>query len=374
MAYSVYDSAHAYLNKIKSALAINAKTNILFDEDNFRYELRGGATYVRSADAGGAGTYSKTKGFTQPYGSGNGITWEPYSPQNDRAKVIRVDKADELASYTSGMDSSIGAMANNYGRNYFAPEYDAVNIATLFSKVPAGNVKTTGTAGFKTGVDDIIETLNNLEVSLFDAGTDGPAAFFLESSVYAALKAALVKTPGALAFVNAVRELRVETGFEELIGMEAPLTVQTNVIKWNQHYIVPMPSNRMNSLITLLDGQSTGQEAGGYTVGTTGNRKIRILAVPLEAGFTSVRYEVNNLLLPGDMRGFNISSSEVEKGMQALREGNNNSGMFSNLTIQNVAFNPNFDAFEFQSRIIYGADIFKARKQTCFAIADAAQE
>lgn len=374
MAYTVYDAANAYLNKIKSALAVNAKTLILYNEDHFRYELRGGATFVRSADAGGAGTYSKTKGFTQPYGSGNGITWEPYSPQNDRAKVIRVDKADELASYLAGMDSSIGAMAHNYGKNYFAPEFDAANIATLVSKVPSNNIIKSGTDGYKLDKGNIVQTIINIDMNMFNAGSDGDGVLFLSSTDFATLQVALLETPGALAFTKVERDVRVETGFEELIGMESPLTVQTQILKWNRLYIVPMPENRMNSLITLLDGQSTGQEAGGYTVGTTGNRKIRILAVPLEAAFTSVRYEVNNLLLPGDMRGFNISESEVTKGMQALREGNNGSGMFSNLTIQNVAFNPNYDAFEFQSRIIYGADIFNSRKQTCFAVADAAQE
>lgn len=370
MAYSVYDSANAYLNKIKSALAISAKTSILHNEDNFRYELRGGKTLVRSADAGGAGTYNKAKGFTQPYGGGTGITWEEYEPQNDRAKVIRVDKADELASYLAGMDSSIGAMAHNYGRTYFAPEFDAVNIATIFSKLPEDNVITTGTDGYKIGIDNICQTLINIDAAMYNAGSDGPAAIFIESSVFATLQAALLKTPGALAFTDVLRKVRIETGFESLIGMEAPLTVQTKVLKWNEHYVVPMPSNRMNSLITLLDGQSEGQEAGGYVVGGEGNRVIRILAVPLEAGFTSVRYEVNNLLLPGDMRGFNISDSEVTRAMTKLREGVDGSGMFSNMTIQNVAFNPYYDAFEFQSRIFYGADLFKSRKNVCFAVAD----
>lgn len=374
MAYSVYDSANAYLNKIKSALAISAKTSILHNEDNFRYELRGGKTLVRSADAGGAGTYNKSKGFTQPYGGGTGITWEEYEPQNDRAKVIRVDKADELASYHAGMDSSIGAMAHSYGRNYFAPEFDAVNIATLFNKIPEDNVITTGTDGFEIDIDNICQTLINIDAAMYNAGSDGPAAIFIESSVFAILQAALLKTPGALAFTNALRKVRIETGFESLIGMEAPLTVQTKVLKWNEHYIIPMPSNRMNSLITLLDGQSEGQEAGGYEVGGEGNRVIRILAVPLEAGFTSVRYEVNNLLLPGDMRGFNISDSEVTRAMAKLREGVDGSGMFSNMTIQNVAFNPYYDAFEFQSRIIYGADLFNSRKNVCFAVADETTE
>ena len=374
MAYSVYDSANAYLNKIKSALAINAKTLILFNEDNFRYELRGGATMVRSADAGGAGTYNKNSGFTQNYGGGNGLTWESYVPPNDRAKLIRVDKADELASYLSGMDSSIGAMASNYGSNYFAPEYDAVNIATLLSKVPNTNVLTTGATGYKTDVAGICQTLINIDMSMFNAGSDGPAVFFVESSVYATLQAAMLQQPGALAFVSAVREVRVETGFEDILGMDAPLTVSTKVIKWNQHYICPMPTNRMNSVITMLDGQTAGQTAGGYTIGGvgSGNRVVRILAVPLEAAFTSVRYEVTNLLIPGDMRGFSISESEVTKSMQALRSGNGDSGMFSNMSIQNVAFNPNFDAFDFQSRIIYGADVFKTRRATCYAVADAA--
>jgi hypothetical protein len=374
MAYSVYDSANAYLNKIKSALAINAKTLLLFNEDNFRYELRGGATMVRSADAGGAGTYNKNAGFAQNYGGGNGLTWESYTPQNDRAKLIRVDKADELASYLSGMDSSIGAMASNYGSNYFAPEYDAVNIATLFSKIPAANVFAPTAAGYKLDIDNICQTLINLDMAMFNAGSDGPAVIFMSTTDYATLQAAMLKTPGALAFVNAIREVRVETGFEDILGMDAPLTVSTKVIKWNQHYICPMPTNRMNSVITMLDGQSAGQEAGGYTIGGagSGNRVVRILAVPLESAFTSVRYEVTNLLIPGDMRGFSISESEVTKGMQALRSGNGNSGMFSNMTVQNVAFNPNFDAFDFQSRIIYGADVFKSRKQTCFAIADTA--
>ena len=70
MAYSVYDSANAYLNKIKSALAISAKTSILHNEDNFRYELRGGKTLVRSADAGGAGTYNKPEVYTAGGGTG----------------------------------------------------------------------------------------------------------------------------------------------------------------------------------------------------------------------------------------------------------------------------------------------------------------
>ena len=69
------------------------------------------------------------------------------------------------------------------------------------------------------------------------------------------------------------------------------------------------------------------------------------------------------------MRGFNISDSEVTRAMAKLREGVDGSGMFSNMTIQ-TCFNPYYDAFEFQSRIIYGADLFNSRKNVCFAVAD----
>lgn len=372
MPFTVYDAANAYTKEIKSGLAINAKTLILHNEDHFRYALRGGATYVRSADAGGAGTYNKAKGFTQKYGTGTGITWEPYEPQHDRAKVIPVDKADELASYKEGMPSSIAAMAENFSVNYLAPEFDAANIATLFNKIPEANIITTGTAGFELDSDNICRTLIRLKAKMYNAGSSGPAAIFIEADeTEPTLQEGMLIKPGALAFVDRLREVRVETGFEEIIGMEAPLTVTTEIVKWGKDYIVPVPKDRMNSVIAMLDGED---DAGHYEIGGvgSGNRVIRMLAIPLAAAFTSIRYVVNNLLLPGDMRGFDISESEVTKSMRVLRDGVDANGMFSNLTINNVAFNPYYDRFEFHSRIIYGADIFKSRRKVCFAIADEA--
>lgn len=370
MGYTIYDAANAYLNKIKSALAVNAKTTLLHNEDNFMYEKRGGATLVRSADAGYGGIYNKDNGFKSDYGTGDGLTWESYLPQHDIAKVIRVDKKDELASYLAGMDSSIGAMVANYAKNYLADQFDATNIASLYAKIPAANVIETGKDGGIITATGVLDTLNALESAMFSAGSTEVAVFFVERSVYDALKSAVLATAGAVAFISRVRDVRVETGFEELLGMEAPATITTEVIKWNQHYIAPMPAKRMFSDIKVLDGQSADEKAGGYAT-TAASRQIRILAIPLESGFVSVRYEVNNLLLPGDMSGFSLSASDVTKSIDKLREGNSN-GMFSNLTIQNVMPNTYFDAFEFHNRTIYGADLFKSRAKTAFAVADKA--
>lgn len=358
MAMTTYEAVIAYAKQILMVSSLACKTSIFNDPSNKIYTVKGKTVKIREVDAGNAGTYDPDLGWLTDYGDAAGVNWRDYVCDFDRAKRPQVDAIDEMASFQTGMESSIAALNRDFMDNRLPKEIDATTIAKWYSRIPAANRHINSETGYKVGKADILETLVNIEADVLNAGYDGITAVFMSSLVYAALKVAIT-TNGGLASGTMLKETNAKRAVE--LDSDTLLELNNNVILYGKLMLIVMPSDRMYTKVTVLDGKSEGQTAGGYVPNYDDNAfaNIDLLVLPLNAAFVNIKYLVENFLIPANMPDLDYTQIE-------LRELNQK--MFGNVAIDNVGINQKAHAFEYDTRIIYGADVFEIKRPTCFSV------
>lgn len=345
---TVIEAAKAYSSQVVREPLINSIFSLLVNPDVFKYEKFGKETMVREVKGGTASNYDKNAGFTAN-GTGGSAEWKPFVAPYDREMTFAVDAMDEYNAVREGFELSGAAIAKQNMRN-MAGEIDATTAAAIFANIPAENVYTS--ADLKLDKDNIFQTLTDLEAKVFNKGYAGDSYVFVRSTDYSAITAALLAN-NALANQEVLK-------FSPIKGLE----LETRVVKYNNLIIVRVPDTRMFTAVTLLDGKSEGQEAGGY-VKAEGASYIDMLVVPAPAAALSVRHFVANLLVPMAYTE-GLTAGVVETELGGVNNLTDNTVAFSNIGINQKA-----DAFEYQTRMIYGAMTFESWKNTLFAVTTA---
>ena len=200
--------------------------------------------YKTSMD--GLGDYSRNGGFTD--GDVNG-TWETLTLTKDRGRSFQVDAMDD--EETIGM--AFGTLAGEFIRTKVVPEVDAYRFAKMasatgISKATAANV-TIGTTDVPGLIDEGERQMNEDEVPY-----EGRILFISESA-YAGLKAKVIRTT-----------MNGENGIDK------------DILTYSGMRVIRVPQSRFYTAITMKDGKTSGQEAGGY-VGTSGAFPINFMIV-----------------------------------------------------------------------------------------------
>lgn len=214
-----------------------ANENIRFDGTN---EVK---LYVTDMD--GLGDYSRQNGFVTGNVTGG---WESYKLERDRSRSFDIDVMDN--DETLGM--AFGTTVAEFIKTKVVPEIDAYRIAKYASTVGVSGTSADITVG-TTNVPDLIDlaesTLNDDEVPM-----EGRVLLIGETA-YRGLKSKIT------------RYLANENG------------VQRNIEVYDDMPVVRFPKARFNTAITLLDGKSAGQEAGGYVVPASTSYPINFMIV-----------------------------------------------------------------------------------------------
>jgi len=183
----------------------------------------------------GLGDYSRNQGFTK--GDVTGV-WESMTLSKDRGRSFSVDSMDD--EETIGL--AFGTLAGEFIRTRVVPEIDAYTFAKIagatgIDAATAADI-TIGTTDVAALVDEAERSMNENEVP-----QEGRILFISENA-YAGLRAKIVRT-----VLNDERGINRE--------------VQT----YDGMQIIRVPQNRFYTAITMYDGKTSGQEAGGY-IGT----------------------------------------------------------------------------------------------------------
>lgn len=200
--------------------------------------------YKTSMD--GLGDYSRNGGFTD--GDVNG-TWETMTLTKDRGRSFQVDAMDD--EETIGM--AFGTLAGEFIRTKVVPEVDAYRFAKMasatgISKATAADV-TIGTTDVPGLIDEGERQMNEDEVPYENR------ILFISESAYAGLKAKVVRTT-----------MNGENGIDK------------DILTYSTMRVIRVPQSRFYTAITMRDGKTSGQEAGGY-VGTSGAYPINFMIV-----------------------------------------------------------------------------------------------
>lgn len=234
--------AQKFLPMLDEVYQANSKTSLL-DATQVEF-VNGNTVKVYKTSMDGLGDYSRNGGFTD--GDVNGA-WETMTLTQDRGRSFNVDSMDDEESI--GM--AFGTLAGEFIRTKVVPEVDAYRFAKLagttgISTATPADVSV-GTSAIPDWIDEANRQMNEDEVP-----QEGRIMFISETA-YAGLK-------------NKVnREIR-----------NGEATIDKGIITYDNLRIVRVPQARFYTAITLADGKTSGQTAGGFTQ-ADGSYKINFL-------------------------------------------------------------------------------------------------
>lgn len=235
--------AQKYLPILDEVYKWSAKTSIL-DAQDVRF-VNANTVQLFKMSMDGLGSYNRSTGFVTGDVEGK---WESMALTQDRGRAFIIDSMDN--EETIGM--SFGKLAGEFIRTKVAPEIDAYTFATL-----AGTPNILGTNGDVTvGTTDIATLIENATESMdAEEVPDTGRIIFMSEKCYNAMKQKID------------RKLSTESG------------VSTDVETFNGMRIVRVPQARFNTKITLYNGTTEGQEAGGFAVPSSTSYKINFMIV-----------------------------------------------------------------------------------------------
>lgn len=188
--------------------------------------------YKTSMD--GLGDYDRNNGYVK--GSVNG-SWEDIVLDYSRGRQLMVDAMDEEET----LDMAFGTLAGEFVRLHEVPEVDAHTFAKIAGTTGIG----AATPADITSVTDILKAIDDAQAAMDDAEAPMEGRIlFVSTKAYYAIKEKLTRY---------------------LLNDQE--NVQRNVQMLDSTVVIPVPSGRFNTAITLNDGVTSGQEAGGFTVG-----------------------------------------------------------------------------------------------------------
>lgn len=242
-----FEYADKFLDILDQVYKANAKTSIL-DTANSRIQFTGANTvnlYTLAMD--GLGDYSRNAGFVT--GSVTGA-WEPFKLTQDRGRSFMVDSMDN--EETMGM--AFGALAGEFLRLHVTPEIDAYRFAKYAG---TSGITTADPADIEVGTTDLPSLIQTAETTMGDdeVPEDGRILFISETA-YAALKDKITRV--------------VQNGER---GIQTAIDVYDNM------RVIRVPKGRFNTAINMLDGASSGETAGGFTVPASTSYPINFMII-----------------------------------------------------------------------------------------------
>lgn len=244
-----------FTNRLDRVLVQQTATSELSMNQDLLGEMKGnGVIEIASIAMDGLADHQRGGGFTK---GGVSLTWEPYKLEFERDREFDIDSMDDEER---AMIISANVMAE-FARTKVAPEVDAIRFARI--------AENAGTKAFETFTTPTaaVDALDLAQEALQDHGADLSKCLLYCSSRYKTL-------------LKKGQPWRIGQGetpdrrFDEVDGMK----------------IRPVEGARFYSAISLLDGRSTGEEAGGYKMAEDG-APLNFIAMAPEAVAAITKHE-----------------------------------------------------------------------------------
>ena len=233
--------AKNYVSALDEVYRLNSLTSVLDGDDGLVKEgANAGEIMVPKMTLQGMASYSRSTGYV---GGTVDVAWETVAADYERGRKFTVDVLDDEET----RNVAFGKLAGQFIKHKVAPEIDAYRISKLASTANIGG--TTGTLA--TGAD-VVSALRAAAAAMDDAE---------------------VPYEDRILFITPV-----------LKGLVDDLdTTKSRAALESFSQVIKVPQSRMYTAITLYDGTTSGQEAGGYIKNATSGKDINFLAVHKEA-------------------------------------------------------------------------------------------
>ena len=189
----------------------------------------------------GMGDYDRDSGYVQ---GGVTLEYETRTMTQDRGRKFQLDAMDIDENNFVTTASSVMAM---FQRGHVIPEIDAYRLSSLATKAIGYNSGAYVEYGYTPAEATILRKIKEGIKAVRDNGYNGPLVIHAVSAVTMELEIAMAGKIAAVDFAKG--------------------GINTKVPAVDGVPIIETPANRMYTAIKILDGKSSGQEAGGYQKG-----------------------------------------------------------------------------------------------------------
>lgn len=257
--------AASYLPLLDEVYAASSKSAIL---DATKVDILNGNTIkVYKTTMDGLADYSRNGGFTEGEVSG---AWETMTLSKDRGRSFQVDRMDNEET----LDMAFGSLASEFIRTKVAPEVDAYTFAKLAG---TSGILTATADDIAIGTTDVPNLINVAEAAMNEAEVpETDRILFISENAYAGLREKIVRTVSNEA-----------TGINHAIEY------------YDDMRVVRVPQGRFYTAITLHDGATINQLAGGYARAESGY-KINFMIVHPSALTKVVKHAMPRIFTPDE--------------------------------------------------------------------------
>lgn len=250
--------AKKYQPIIDEIYAIESKSAIL---DSPTMDMSGvNEVKILKISTQGLGTYSGS----YPKGTITS-TWETIKLLQKRSRRFDIDRVENEES----LDMLVAGTVGQFTRTQVVPEVDAIRFAKYADKAGAKVEGELTSSTFRKAIDKALTYMVNKGVP--------------ESEI--------------VIFLNAFKRDDFFNGITRQISNESMANNKINMYN-NLNPIVEVPSNRFYSALTLLDGVTSGQEAGGYIKNASTGKNINFMCVAKSAVWQAIKLTENKLFPP----------------------------------------------------------------------------
>lgn len=258
--------AQEYLPLLDEVYKASSRTAVL---DATKVDIVNGNTVkVFKTSMDGLGNYDRNKGYTSGDVTG---TWETLTLSKDRGRSFMIDRMDNEET----LDMAFGTLAGEFIRTKVAPEIDAYTFAKIAG---ATNILKATPADITVGTTDVPSLINAAEKDMNEAEVPYEnRLLFISETAYAGL-----------------REKIVRTVQNDVLG------INHDVETYDSMRVIRVPQSRFYTAITLHDGVTSSQTAGGYIGTKTSGYPINFMIVHPSAVTKVVKHALPRIFTPDE--------------------------------------------------------------------------
>ena len=210
------------------------------------------------------GDYSRATGFVDGDAT---LTWETHTFSQDRARSFSIDNMDNLES----ADIAFGRLAGEFIRTAEVPEVDAYRFSVM-----AGGAGTEASADLTSSTT--AEAVDTAQVVMDDAEVQEEGRILYATS-------------------QIIKNIQNSDLFTRNLDITTPSGINKTIQAYDGMEIVKVPQGRFYSAITMLDGSTTDEEAGGYTK-AAGGFDLNFMIVHPSSVISAVKHQKVRVFSP----------------------------------------------------------------------------
>ena len=286
MAVNVLEYAKLFETNLDLLAVQTLKTGFM-DANSGQVRYSGGdEVKVPKLSVQGLGNYSREEGYVR--GAVN-LSYQTLKMTQDRGRKFMIDAMDVDES---NFLATAGNVMGEFQRTMLVPEIDAYRSSKLATTAMGVDGDVQAEYGYTVDGSSIIKKIKTAVKRIRENGYDGEIDILATYDVVGAVEEAALGKLTAMTFSQA--------------------GINTQVPQIDGCPLIAVPSNRMYTAITVYDGKTGGQEAGGYKKGEKG-LDVNFIAIARNVPIAVTKQDKMRIFTPDTYQAANAWSIDYRR-------------------------------------------------------------